>query len=68
MKKHIYVGSVENTLLLHTLISRHLDNCPPRKITPLFEFGFGSRLGLVLELGDNQTITLDENCQTPTPG
>ena len=35
---------------------------PPRKIAPQLGLGFGSRLGLVLELGGNQTITLKENC------
>ena len=29
---------------------------PPRKISPRLGLGFGSRLGLVLGLGDNQTI------------
>ena len=37
-------------------------NCPPRKIAPWLGLGFGSRLGLVLGLGGNQTITPKENC------
>ena len=34
---------------------------PPRKISPRLGLGFGSRLGLVLGLGDNQTIAPKEN-------
>ena len=34
---------------------------PPRKIDPRLGLGFGSRLGLVLGLGVNQTISTKEN-------
>ena len=40
---------------------RYPDNCPPRKIVLRLGLGFGSRLGLVLELGANQTIAPEEN-------
>ena len=45
---------------------RYPDNFPSRKIAPQLGLGFGSRLGLVLELGVNQTIALKEN--SPTVG
>ena len=53
MKEHIYVGSVENTSLLHTynLNIWTIAPPPPRKIAPRLQLGFGSRLGLVLGLG-----------------
>ena len=35
-----------------------------RKIAPRLVLGFGSRLGLVLRLGGNQTIAPEENCLT----
>ena len=38
------------------------NNCPPRKIAPQLRLGFGSRSGLVLGLGGNQTIAPKENC------
>ena len=34
---------------------------PPRKIAPRLGLGFGSRPGLLLELGGNHTIALKEN-------
>ena len=37
---------------------------PPRKIAHRLGLGFGSRSGLVLGLGDNQTIDPKENCPT----
>ena len=43
-------------------IARYPDNCTPRKIAPRLGLGFGSRLGLVLGLGGNQTIAPEENC------
>ena len=45
---------------------RYPDNFPSRKIAPQLGLGFGSRLGLVLELGVNQTIAPKEN--SPTVG
>ena len=39
-----------------------MDNCPPRKNAPWLGLRFGSRLGLVLGLEDNQTIALEKNC------
>ena len=41
---------------------RYPDNCPPLKISLQFRLGFGSRSGLVLGLGGNQTIAPEENC------
>ena len=35
---------------------------PPEENAPRLGFVFRSRLGLVLGLGDNQTIVLEENC------
>ena len=43
----------------------YLDNCPRGKLPPLHPrlgLGFGSRSGLVLGWGDNQTIAPEENC------
>ena len=41
---------------------RYPDNCPPSKIAPRLEFGFGSRSGLVLGLRSNQTIAPEKSC------
>ena len=43
-------------------IARYPDNCTPRKIASRLGLGFGSRSGLVLGLGGNQTIAPEENC------
>ena len=45
-----------------TCYKRCPDNCSPRKIDCELGLGFGSRLGLVLALGSNQTIAPKENC------
>ena len=39
---------------------RYPDNCLPRKIGPWLGLGFGSSLGLALELEGNQTIAPEE--------
>ena len=38
------------------------DNCASKKIALRLGLGFGSRSGLVLGLGGNQTIVLEERC------
>ena len=49
------------TFLINCFL-RYPDNCPPRKINLRLGLGFGSRSGLILGLGGNQTIAPDENC------
>ena len=48
--------------LIIVLIIWYSDNWPPKWIAPRLGLGFESRLGLVLGLGDNQTIAPEENC------
>ena len=49
------------TLFYKQHLFRYPENRPPRKIAHRSGLGFGSRLGLVLGLGGNQTIAPEEN-------
>ena len=45
----------------YTLVKTVSGQLPPRKIVPRLELGFQSRIGLVLGLGQNQTIAPEDN-------